>query len=83
LAVSEFCEEFKCLPSQALRELDNDAGHFGRRIIVLRKGLRAIRIYKGAKKAEDLPQGDPLIDLIQELEFDDAREAIARAKAQG
>lgn len=68
--VSRICEEFHCLPSAAIHEpLDLCLG-----IIECRNYARAKRLVEQSQSLDDLPD-DPMIALVQEIQFDIAREA--------
>ena len=76
--ISCICKEFGCLPSAAREETDID--------LVLR--IMDDRAYARAKhtiettKMDDLPD-DPMIGLVQEIQFDIARERKARRAKHG
>lgn len=75
------CEEFNCLPSQAIRELENDAvDGVVMRIIEMRAFARAKEAYDRVEEEADMPTGK-MVQLVKEIDFAVAREDIAAAKA--
>jgi hypothetical protein len=77
--LSRVCEEFRCVPSVALEELENDVDGLVFKIIGLRAYARAKGEYEAGLKEKDLsrrPTG-PLIDEVQTNVF-----AIARKKME-
>ncbi len=78
LTVSRVCEEYGCLPSHARFELENDPEQLAIRILPLRAYIRAKNIFDSAKSRMDLPVGDPIIDLVEENEFEIAAEGLGR-----
>ena len=46
-------------------------------IIEARYFARAFWTYKGARSKKDLPKDDPMINLVKQIEFDDARAKLA------
>ena len=75
--MSLVCDAFHCLPSEAVEELENDIGGSVMRIITMRAFARAKEMYEGAKSAKDLPD-NPMIDLVQEIEFDIVKRELGR-----
>lgn len=76
--VSRVCEEFRCVPSIALEEIENDVDGLLFKIIELRNYAKAKTEYEEGLKESDLskrPSG-PLIEKVQENVFDIAREKI-------
>ncbi len=67
------CEEFHCLPSQAIRELENDSEWVTTTVMSMRAFARAKHIYENAKSQADVPQ-NAMTDLVQEIEFEGVRE---------
>jgi hypothetical protein len=67
--VSRICEEFSCLPSQALRELDTDPERLALMIPDLRAYAAAKRAFDAARgKADaslDAWEGSPHMTLVQ------------------
>jgi hypothetical protein len=66
--VSRVCEEFHCLPSQAVRELENDPERLALKILPLRAYAKAKEIYDRARNKMDLPES-PLIDEVTINDF--------------
>ena len=64
--VSRVCEEFHCLPSQAVRELMNDPSQMALDIIDLRSYAQAKEILDNAKDSKDIPQSKS-IDRVWEI----------------
>ena len=76
--ISRICEEFHCLPTRAALELDQDPEQMALHILPLRAFQRAKSLHDSADTAEKrkrLPDS-PLIDFIQEIEFERAREEL-------
>ncbi len=61
--VSRTCEEFNCLPSQAVKELLDDPTNLAIDIMELRSYARAKELLDNAKKPEDVPKS-PAIDEV-------------------
>ena len=79
--ISRVCEEFNVLPSAAIRELENDAEHLVFSILTCRAFARAKELYDRAKTEKEM-NGLPksrIMELVKEIDFDIAREDIARA----
>ena len=55
--VSRVCEEFHCLPSQAVRELMNDPRRMALDILHLRGYAYAKDALDNAKSSKDIPKG--------------------------
>ncbi len=66
--IGRICEAFQCLPSQAVRELQEDPEGLALRIIAMRDFAQAKEIYDNAKSYKDLPD-DPLVRLVEEFDF--------------
>lgn len=64
--VSRVCEEFHCLPTQAVRELKNDPHRMALDIIHLRGYAYAKHVLDTAKSARDIPKG---VDVTQVMEI--------------
>jgi len=79
--VSRLCEEFHCLPSQAAAELATEYGWEALEIMEARAYAHAKARFDAAKSAEDLPD-TPVMELVKDIAFDLAREAMERAKAE-
>lgn len=69
--VSRVCEEFNCLPSRAVEELEEDPNLIGT-ILILREFARRKTKYDRSGEA-DLPI-DWMTQLIKDLDFDLAEE---------
>ena len=77
-SISRVCEEFHCLPSQAIRELEHDPEQLAVSIMRLRAFQRAKQLYDAADTPEArkrLPDS-PLIELVQEIESRLAHEEL-------
>jgi len=59
--ISRICEEFHCLPSQAIREWDDDAYGLALDVIELRGYARAKRAWDDATDAQDADATDRLL----------------------
>lgn len=70
--VSRICEEFSCLPSEALRELLDDPNNMALDIIELRAYARTKQQIDDARKQEDMPSG-PLADLVWQVQHEIVR----------
>jgi hypothetical protein len=46
-------------------------------VIEARYFARAFWTYKSARKKSDLPKGDPMMDLVRQIDFDLKRQEIA------
>lgn len=64
--VSRVCEEFGCLPSDAVRELMDDPAGLALDVMELRAYARAKEALDSAKKAGDEPTG-PMADMVWEV----------------
>lgn len=73
--ISRLCDEFHCLPSQAVHEPFD----LCLRILEYRAYARAKHLVEQSRSFEDLPD-DPMVALVQEIQFDIAREWRARQK---
>jgi hypothetical protein len=67
--VSRVCEEFNCLPSQAVRELMNDPSNLALDIMELRAYSRAKEALDNAEKPDDVPN-HPMIDRVFEVQYE-------------
>lgn len=61
------CEEFHCLPSQAVRELMDDPSQIALDIMELRAYARAKECLDNAKDPKDVPD-HPMIDRVFEIQ---------------
>ena len=68
--ISRICEEFQCLPSEAI----NEPLLLCLRIIEQRAYARAKDIVDHTEKASDLPN-NAMVEMVQDIEFDIAQEA--------
>jgi hypothetical protein len=64
--VSRVCEEFHCLPSQAVREIMDDPQQMALDIIHLRGYAYAKETLENAKSSRDIPRG---VNVEQVLEI--------------
>lgn len=74
--MSIVCEAFGCVPSVALRELDDDADLVDH-VLELRAAARAYRAYHDnslSAKARKEVLKDPLVQEVQRLDFEHAQE---------
>lgn len=62
------CEEFKCLPTEALRELRRAPDGLVAQVLEARAFMAAYHTWESAKKKEDLPKS-ALFDLVMEIEM--------------
>lgn len=74
------CEEFACLPSAALRELNEAPWPLVLDVIDLRAFARAKQTVESTKKLEDLDQRDPMIRRVLDVEFRIAEQARERRR---
>ena len=61
------CKEFSCLPTEAMRELEEAPIGLVTDIITMRDYAEAKQIIKHAQREEDIPDS-PIIDLVFEVE---------------
>ena len=67
--VSRVCEEFSCLPSQAVKELMDDPLQMATEIMHLRSYAEAKHILDSATSQEDIPKGmDKSIGLVLKIQ---------------
>jgi hypothetical protein len=64
--ISRICEEFNCLPSQALNEMLDDPSSMALEIIELRAYARAKELIDTTDKQDKLPN-NPMIDRVFEI----------------
>lgn len=55
--IGRVCDEFHCLPSQAIRELDNDPDRTALAILEIRAFERTWRAIDQARSQADVPNG--------------------------
>lgn len=70
--ISRVCEEFSCLPLEAIEALEHDYNRLIFRIMKLRSYAGAKREYEAGQKETDTerrPQG-PHIEEVREIEFE-------------
>ena len=65
--ISRVCEEFNCLPSQAVRELMTDPAQTAIDIMELRAYVKAKEVLDNAKNQKDIPDS-PVIDRVFEIQ---------------
>jgi hypothetical protein len=68
--VSRICEEFNCLPSQAVDELMNDPRRMALEILRLRSYAHAKYTLETATTARDIPKGvnvDQVLEIQKEI----------------
>lgn len=81
--IGRLCEEFACLPSQALAEWRSAPVGFLEEIIEARQYAKAKRIADSAERKADIPTGG-MFDLVKSIEFELAqREIDERRAAEG
>ncbi len=61
--ISRVCEEFHCLPSQAVKEIMTDPNQMALEIMQLRNYARAKEALDNAKNADEIPDS-PAIDQV-------------------
>lgn len=76
------CEEFHCRPSDAYREWLRAPAGLLEDIIEARMYARAKHIYDDAHAHGRRAPSSPLFDMVQEIEFDLAREELDATKAE-
>ncbi len=74
--ISRLCEEFHCLPSQALREWQEAPDGLLETIVEMRAFAATKAAYDAATDKESMPKS-PLADLVKELDFGRADRTIA------
>jgi len=74
------CEEFHCLPAEAIDAIQNDVGGLLFRIMDLRTYARAKDVYDSTPM-EKRPKSR-LMDKVAEIKFGFARERMERLKRQ-
>ena len=79
--LSRLCEEFHCLPSEALKEWEHAPCGLLETIIKMRAFAVTKAMCDRAKKAEDRPD-TPLAHLLTEIEFEFAEEEMQRVTQQ-
>ena len=72
------CEEFNCLPAEAIDALENDVGGLIFKILDIRSYLKAKQIYDSTSMNER-PK-TPAMDKVSEITMGLARERIERLK---
>jgi hypothetical protein len=75
--ISRVCEEFHCLPSQAVRELEQDPDRLALNILSLRDYARAKRVYDSTTDSSKLPES-PVMSEVMVNDFALHRERLAR-----
>lgn len=73
--ISRFCEEFHCLPSEAVREWRVAPAGLLETILECRAFAAAKQIVDHARNAKDIPP-TPMTALVQEIEFDLAQQDL-------
>lgn len=76
--ISRVCEEYHCLPAQAIEAIDNDVDGLLFKIIDFRAYAEAKRLYEQGQKETDLerrPSG-PLIDRVRDIFWELSREKL-------
>ena len=79
--ISRVCEEFHCLPSAAIEELEAGPLNLATDIIMLRAYAEAKRAVDGAKSEDDLPNS-PLIDQVMEIQAELIKEQRGRSTTE-
>ena len=83
--IGRICEEFHCLPSEAMREWRTSPAGFLEDVMEARAYAQAWAMVDGAKSAKDIPSS-PLTDLAitirRELAEDELRDELTR-RARG
>jgi len=65
--ISRICQEFGCLPTEAIAEIDRAPVGLINDILELREYTRAKQIIDNAQKEDDIPSS-PAIDMVFEIE---------------
>lgn len=74
--VSRVCEEFHCLPSEALKELRRAPEGLVEDIVEARAFAATWRVWSEAKEKKSVPPS-PMLDLVIEIEMTVRQEQIA------
>lgn len=83
LLISRVCEEFKCLPTRAMWELENDPDQVVLRVLLVRDFMRVREAWEAHTKDEKHPKPEgALADLFIEIEAEVTREDAERAMAE-
>jgi hypothetical protein len=75
--IGRICDEFRCLPSDAERELARQPVGYLEEIIEARNYTRAKQAYDDAHANHRRPPDHPLVQLVTAIEFQLAQEEIA------
>jgi len=70
--VSRICEEFHCLPTEAVKELLDDPLNMALEIMELRAYARAKEVLDNAKSKNDVPSS-PMVDMVMEIQAELAK----------
>ncbi len=83
LLVSRVCQEFNCLPSEALREIEEGPAGLVWRVIEMRDFARAVQVVEQAERDPGVEvEVTPMVELVNELKAELLREMVARRKAE-
>lgn len=66
--ISRICDEFSCLPSQAVRELDREP-ELVSEVLLLRSYARTKQQLDDAQTEAEAPKG-PMADIVADIEFE-------------
>lgn len=79
LLISRVCEEFGCLPSEALREIEEGPAGLVWRVIELRDFARAVRAVEDAERDRGRElEHTPMVELVKEMREELLREMLAK-----
>ena len=73
--ISRVCEEFHCLPTEAMQEIMNDPSHMAFDVMELRAYASAKEALDNAKRPEDVPKSKA-VDRVWEI----THELLVRGK---
>lgn len=79
--IARLCREFKCLPSEAERELARQPVGWLEEVMEARAYAECHHLWHTARKKSDVPDS-PLMQTVKEIDFELAAEARAAREAE-
>lgn len=70
--VARICEEFHCLPTEAIREIRRAPDGLIAQVIDAKHFMATFAMYEAAEHKDHLPK-TPMLELLQEIEFEEIR----------